>query len=279
MKSLIDAIKTSVNTPRNDGKLHFSGDLQNPRHSALAHKHGIPASDKPWMNTFPLLQGTAVHEEVHRIMDSTDGWVYYPEQYVEVSEEHGFKYEWCGTVDAYLEDPDGNSWLVDYKTTSGVGLSFMNDAKPEHLLQVSAYYHFGPKIPNMRVGILYLPTSPDYKRRWSEPVFYEVQPLTLDELSARMNSVESAITEYLINGILPDPILGETIWKHNKRAKQWELWYKPHYTSVYCPWKNEDKDVCGCSKQVFELVGISGTDPNESEENVDSEGTDTEVSA
>jgi len=259
LKSLIDTIKWKVNQPRVDEYLHFSTDLQNPRHTCISWEHGYPMVDRPWMNTFPLLQGTAIHEFVHTIMHDAEDWNYASEQSIMVDHRD---FPWTGTVDAYLDNPDGETWLIDYKTASGVSLSFMEEAKSEHVLQVSAYYHYGVAIPNLRVGILYLPSSPDYKRRWEEPRFYEIQPLSKDEVSQRMLEVEQAITNYRFNGVLPDPIMGENVWKHNKRNKNWELWYKPHYSSMFCPWRGQEVDPCGCSTLKPELMEVVEEDPN-----------------
>jgi hypothetical protein len=212
------------------------------------------------MNTFPLLQGTAVHEYVHTVMLNQDKWKYYSEKSITISDR---KYPWTGTADAYLVNPDGEEWLVDYKTASGVGLTFMDGPKPDHIMQVSAYYHFGPKIPNLRVGILYLPSSPDYKRRWSEPIFYEIEPLSLEEVTNQMDYIEESIYLYTQHEVLPEPLQGEYSWKINKKNKNWEQWYKPHYTSMYCPWKDSENDPCGCSKQKPRLIRTSDTNPNE----------------
>jgi hypothetical protein len=216
--------------------------------------------DRPWMNTFPLLQGTAIHEYLHTVMQNEEDWNYVSEQSIVVDD---FDYPWTGTVDAYLTNPDRETWLIDYKTASGVSLSFINEPKPEHLLQVSAYYHYGIAIPNMRVGILYLPSSPDYKRRWEEPRFYEIEPRTKDEIDARIRRIENNISAYVANGDLPKPLEGEYSWKYNKRNKNWEHWYKPHYSSMYCPWRGLENDPCGCSNQKAELLETSDTDPNE----------------
>jgi hypothetical protein len=260
LKSLIDTIKSYVNTPRVDEYLHFSTDLQNPRHTCINWLHGQPTVDKPWMNTFPLLQGSAVHEYIHTIFHDDDRWKYVSEQPIFVEDR---EFPWKGTVDAYLEDKDGTPWLIDYKTASGVSLSFMNEPKPEHVLQASAYYHYGISIPGLRVGIVYLPSSPDYKRRWEEPRFYEVQPLSKDTIDTRMTLIEDYIIEYVKTGTLPDPLAGEYNWKHNKKAKVWEEWYKPHYTSLYCPWKDEEADLCGCSIDKARIVATSDIDPTE----------------
>jgi hypothetical protein len=263
LQSLINSIKRDVTTPRNDRMLHFSTDLQNPRHTALAWKHSIPDTVKPWANTLPLLQGTAIHEEVHRIMDRQEDWNYASEQSILVDDEQ-FSFPWCGTVDAYLENPDGEVWLVDYKTISGSSFGFLNDEpKPEHLLQVSAYYHFGPQIPNLRVGILYLPTSADYKRRWHEPLFIEVKPLDRGNILQMMTFVEDAIMSYENDSILPAVLAGTTTWKQNKKEKVWELWYKPHYSSLFCPWKDDLTDPCGCSTIKAQIIETSETNPNE----------------
>ena len=257
MKSLIDTIKWEVNKPRVDEYLHFSTDLQNPRHTCLSWVHGYPMIDRPWMNTFPLLQGTAIHEYIHTIIHNRNDWVYSSEIPIYVEDRD---FPWKGTVDAYLQDHDNITWLIDYKTASGVSLSFMNEPKPEHVLQVSAYYHYGFNIVD-KVGILYLPSSPDYKRRWEEPRFYEIQPLSIDEVTQRMLEVEQAITNYLTNGILPDPLMGDNVWKKNKRNKTMELWYKPHYSSMFCPWRGLEDDPCNCSTQTVELMEVVDIDP------------------
>lgn len=259
MRSLIDVIKQEVNSPRVDKNLHFSTDLQNPRHTCIAWVHGYPEVNRPWMNTFPLLQGTAVHEYIHTVIHDNENWNYASEQPIVVND---FDYPWVGTADAYLDNPEGETWLVDYKTASGVSLSFMNAPKPEHVLQVSAYYHYGISLPNLRVGILYLPSSPDYKRRWEEPRFYEIEPLSKDEIDARMRRIEYYISCYVAHGDLPEPLKGDTSWKHKKREKVWELWYKPHYSSMFCPWKDQEIDLCGCSTQKAKLMEVVDIDPN-----------------
>jgi hypothetical protein len=260
MKSLINEIKKAVTQPRYDKMLHFSTDLQNPRHTALAEKHPIPHVIRPWANTLPLLQGTAIHEEVHRIMDRADGWNYVSEQTILVDDVTDFV--WSGTVDAYLENPDGEVWLVDYKTISGNSLGFLNDQpKPEHLMQVSAYYHFGVPVPHMRVGILYLPTTPDYRRRWHEPVFMEVKPLDKGNIIQMMTYVCDAIVAYEDDGTLPDILPGTTEWKYNKKEKQWEHWYRPHYSTLFCPWRDEDYDPCCCSNEKPYIMEVSDEAP------------------
>jgi hypothetical protein len=130
-------------------------------------------------------------------------------------------------------------------------------------MQVSAYYHFGPTIPDLRVGILYLPSSPDYKRRWAEPVFYEIEPLSLEEVTKQMDYIEESIYLYTKYEVLPKPLKGEYSWKVNKKNKNWEHWYKPHYTSMYCPWKDQEVDLCGCSTEKAYIVETSDIDPAE----------------
>jgi hypothetical protein len=38
------------------------------------------------MNTFPLLQGTAVHEYVHTVMENEEGWNYISEKKIKVKD-------------------------------------------------------------------------------------------------------------------------------------------------------------------------------------------------
>jgi hypothetical protein len=262
MKTLIDAIKQATNSPRNDGMLHFSSHLQHDRHTVLYYHHGYPnVWDKPWMNTLPLLQGTAIHEQIHTIM----GEAHQPyASEVEIS-CNDFQYPWVGTADAYMEDESGNLMLVDYKTISGTSFGFLDGPKPEHIMQVSAYYHFG--MPGVHsVGILYLPTTPDYKRRWPEPVFYYVTPLSEDTIVKRIEQVEYWIKAYADDPVmLPDFPVGEHEWKQNKKERRWELWYKPHYSTLFCPWKDQENDPCGCSTEKkmhignwYEYNGVEG---------------------
>ena len=254
MKALVDHVKMAISEPRVDDYLHFSGDLCNDRHTAIASVHAKPHTIRHWANTFPLLQGTAVHEAFHEIMEDAEDWEYISEQPVYYTGDE-MKFEWMGTADAYLETPDGEYWLVDYKTISGASLSFLEGVKPEHLFQISAYYHFGVTVPNMRVGVLYIPTSPDYRRRWSDPIFYEVEPLSEKLLLSRMHSVETAIIEYQDYGKVPALLMGEYRWKKNAKEKKWDLTYHPHYTSMFCPWAGMDDDPCGCSKLKPEYIG------------------------
>lgn len=254
MKSLIDAIKQATLEPRNDKLLHFSSHLTHNRHTALYWWYGYPANyDQPWASTLPLLQGNAIHNEIHRIMEDKHK-PYVSEQLIAPYDDN-FKYPWCGTADAYTEDEKGNVCLVDYKTISGAGMTFLDQPKPEHVLQVSCYYHFNV-VRVDRVGILYLPTSMDYVRRWHEPVYFDVTPVPKEDLVKIIGGVESDISIYHSTRMLPDWPEGEYLWKENKRNKNWELNYRPHYSTFYCPWKvlGED-DPCGCSKDKPMKIG------------------------
>jgi hypothetical protein len=108
-----------------------------------------------------------------------------------------------------------------------------------------------------------LPSSPDYKRRWAEPVFYEIEPLSLEEVTKQMDYIEGSIYLYTKHEVLPKPLKGEYSWKVNKKNKNWEHWYKPHYTSMYCPWKDQEVDLCGCSTEKAYIVETSDIDPAE----------------
>lgn len=253
MKSLINVIKEQTLSPRNDGMLHFSSHLNHNRHTALYWWYGYPPYQaQPWANTLPLLQGTSIHEQLHRLME--EHHKPYASEISILAEDEGFTYPWTGTVDAYTEDEDGRVWLLDYKTISGASLTFLDGPKKEHIMQVSAYYHYG--MPNVdKVGILYLPTSQDYKRQWHEPIFYEVQPWPRNVLDSHIRAVETDILIYESTRMLPPAPQGDFRWKQNKRNKCWELHYRPHYATMYCPWKHLDDDPCGCSKIKATMVG------------------------
>lgn len=251
MSGLISGLKAALSAPRNDNTLHFSQHLQHDRHTAIYHVYGYPTVNQPWGNLFPLVQGTGVHNTIHEIMPTVEGVEEYTPEYTVTAPKEDFKYQWGGTVDAimryYNED-----WIVDYKTISGAGMSFLDgEVKPEHKLQVSAYKAFLPD-NNFTTGILYLPSSPDYKRKWAEPVFMAFDAFTRAQVYARMLNVEKAIDLYRHSGELPDEPSGEYVWK--TKYKYWQLVYKPHYTSMFCPWASLHDDPCGCSKATYKVV-------------------------
>jgi hypothetical protein len=249
MKSLVNNLKDALSEPRNDGILHFSQHLQHDRHTVLYMEYGYPKVVQAWGRVFPLVQGTGVHETVHTIMSGL-----YP-KYVpefEIRADDSFQFSWGGTADAYVEDHDGSVWLIDYKTISGPGVEFLEDEpKEDHIWQVSAYYHFGPT-QACKTGVLYLPSSAGYKRDWAEPRFLPFEPLERDTLINRMLSIEEAISLYRTDNILPEYPEGSYSWK--KKGKKYELLYRPHYTSMFCPWASLDDDPCKCSNQTQKIV-------------------------
>ena len=251
MSGLISSLKAALSTPRNDGTLHFSQHLQHDRHTVLYYEYGYPNVDSPWSNVFPLVQGTGVHNLVHEAMCNLTGMAQYTPEFAVKAPEEDFKYPWGGTVDAIMSYY-GENWIIDYKTISGAGMSFLDgEVKPEHKLQVSAYKTFLPDM-DFTTGILYLPSSPDYKRRWDEPVLMAFEPYTSKQIYARMHNVEAAIDSYVSTGALPDAPLGEYVWK--KKYKYWQAVYKPHYTSMFCPWASLHDDPCGCSKATYKVI-------------------------
>jgi hypothetical protein len=242
---LVSLLKKTIATPRNDNMLHFSQHLQHDRHAALYYAHGYPSVPDPsWQSIFPLLQGTAIHETIHEILQKN--LEKYKAEHPIIAKDPDLTLEWTGTADAYAM-LDGEFWLLDYKTISGVGMSFLdNQPKPEHVMQVSAYYHFGPS-QKCKTGIVYFPTTPDYKKRWEEPRLIEFDPLPKRDIIARMRQVEEAIHDYEEDDTLPDYPAGEYTWK--KTNKVYKLWYRPHYSSLFCPWAAFHDDPCGCSQQ------------------------------
>lgn len=247
--NLIGLLKQHWASPRNDGMLHFSQHLQHDRHAVLAYTHGYPSVELPWSRVFPLVQGTGIHDLIHQAMDSLFD-KYQPE--VWIGPYHtDLGHTWVGTADAYVEI-DGQAWLLDYKTISGPGALFL-DGKPkdEHILQVSAYYHFGP-MQNCKTAVVYFPTGPDYHKRWQEPMFLPFEPMHRVDVHERMVSVENAIFTAIETGVLPDAPKGEYVWK--KQGKTWKLIYRPHYTTMFCPWGSLIDDPCGCSQDEGKLI-------------------------
>jgi hypothetical protein len=58
------------------------------------------------------------------MMGDVEDWNYISEQPIYYTGTD-MAFEWMGTADAYLETPDTQYWLIDYKTISGAGLSFL----------------------------------------------------------------------------------------------------------------------------------------------------------
>lgn len=245
MKSLIDDLKSSLSEPRNDGMLHFSQHLQHDRHAAIYMKYGYPKANLSWGRMFPLVQGTGVHETIHvHMKDICEHYLAEHEIFVTA----GFQYPWTGSVDAFAKY-QGEYWILDYKTISGAGMFFLGDEpKEDHILQVSAYHAFRPESNQVwRTAVIYLPSSPDYKRNWDEPRMIEFKPLDKQTIIDRMLEVEEHISLYADTGFLPPWPAPSYKWK--QKGKTWHLEERPHYTSMFCPWASLIDDPCGCSKQ------------------------------
>lgn len=246
---IVDRLKRALSEPRNDEMLHFSQHLQHDRHTALYMEYGYPTVDYPWGRIFPLVQGTGVHETIHATMQKLYP-KYVPEHEIKAKDK-SLEFPWLGTADAYVEI-DGEVWLLDYKTISGAGMGFLTDQpKPEHILQVSAYYHFGPT-QDCKTAVLYLPSSPGYTKKWEEPAFISFDPVEKYTLLQRMKEAENAIWDYKEYSRLPATPEGEWAWK--KRGKMYKLEYRPHYTTMFCPWASLVDDPCGCSNETGKTV-------------------------
>jgi hypothetical protein len=239
-----------ANQVRNDGKLHFSSHLQHARHAVLAHEIGYPETRKEWGSVAQLVSGTAMHEELHRIMGAALAPEYHSEITVPPININGI--EWTGTADA-VTVLDGQRWLIDYKNTSSMTFDYLNGKpKDDHILQVSAYYYFLPEEliqPGTKCGVLYIPSSANFSRKWADPTFLEFEPVPYDDVVGVMQTTGDAIHQYRKDGTLPAAPTGEWSWKMNKRKNVQELLYKPHWASRYCPWSSLFDDPCECSTE------------------------------
>lgn len=247
---LLEAFKRKLNEPRNDGMLHFSQHLQHDRHAVLYMVYGYPQVDQPWGRMFPLVQGTGIHETIHKVMPELCE-EYVPEFNLMVSD--GFAYPWTGTVDAFVKYK-GENYILDYKTISGAGMMFLSDEpKEDHIWQVSAYHAFRPT-PHVKfkTAVMYFPSSGDYKKNWDEPRMLEFEPLPKKDVVRRMLDVEDAIDTYKADGTLPDLLEPSYTWK--QKGQTWHLEKRPHYTTMFCPWASLYDDPCGCSKDSFEII-------------------------
>ena len=265
-----------ANETRNDGKLHFSSGLQHDRHSVLGYVHGYPHVDRHWGDVAQLITGTSIHEYLHQMFAKDLRLQIYKSE-LPVSDIIINDMAWTGTADAFIIDSEGQSWLVDYKTTSSNTFEYLRGTpKPEHIMQVSAYYHFltdgnGDDLPEgTKCGIMYVPVSPTFSRKWAEPTFMEFDPLPVGDVIRVMERVTDRIIDYKLGEPLPDAPTGDWVWKFDKRAKKWKFTYKPHWSARFCPWAPLLDDPCGCSTQ--EPVNGGSWNPETNEYDLTSEG-------
>lgn len=255
-----------ANSVRNDGMLHFSSALQHDRHAVLGYVHGYPEIERKWGDVAQLITGTAIHEYMHTLMlDKFGETAYRHEVTVEPIDVGG--YLWTGTADAVVS-VDDTTWLIDYKTTSSNTFEYLNGRpKDEHIMQMSAYYHLlydsGLSSYDARCGVLYIPTSPTFNRKWADPTFMEFEPLTYDTVYFQMDWVGTCINVYKEANLLPEIPDGEWSWKFDKRAKKWKFNYKPHWSTRFCPWAPLIDDPCGCSTSEIIVGGTYDPTTNE----------------
>lgn len=259
---ILTRLQRHLSQPRNDKRLHFSQHLQHDRHTAIYAEYGYPYVEQEWGHVFPLIQGTGVHETIHAAMADLYP-KYVPEHEILLdNNQYGLDHTWVGTADAYVEDEDGQVWLLDYKTISGAGYGFLEgEVKPEHKWQVSAYYQLGPT-QECKTAIIYFPTSPNYKRQWAEPIMIEFEPYSKEEVLERMFQVEQAVMDYVSHDELPPIPEGSYQWYDKGRSwsGNYNLIYKPHYTRFFCPWAALPDDPCGCYTTEKRLVVAEYTD-------------------
>ena len=262
-KYLID----HANKTRNDGMMHFSSGLQNARHAVLGYVHGYPEVKRHWGEVAQLITGTAIHEYMHDMFteESKNRTLFYsPEIPIEPVDINGVL--WTGTADAVIIDDTGQKWLIDYKTTSSNTFEYL-DGKPktDHIIQVSAYYHFMREhnLDDAKCAIMYIPTSPTYSRKWAEPTLMEFEPVGKEHIIDIMKYVTKGIYTYQDSGFRPAIPDGEWGWKFDKRAKKWKLSHKPHWSTRFCPWEHDLNDPCTCSTETIKDGGTWCPETNE----------------
>lgn len=258
-----------------DGLLHCSSDiLGSLRHSQL-RLAGAPTLENELVQDIRLRTGTMWHEYLATqilqglaVMSEIKVTKYLPEG-------------WAGTADWLFWDWEKRCFVLgDLKTIRGEGMYYVerDGAKPEHIAQLSAYYHAlkDSGMP-LRRGffVCYLPMNPDSDKRMEsvEPVMIDCIPMSKDYLHGIMQEKwekSQAYLEWFKNGEPnwamssygdhnrflnpklepPTPREQKTFW--DRKAGIYNIKLVPSWKTKYCPYPNE---LCDCSEQGETKIG------------------------
>lgn len=248
----------------NDGLLHASSHMVGPLRHAQLDVAGAPSLPEGLIRQVPMWTGTMWHEWLQGRLKQLGVPVM-----MEVKLSPWLPKGWGGTADLFVYNPEYRAFvLVDLKTTKGDGLKWIrkDGAKPEHMHQVSAYWWAAKKmgIPlTKHAAIYYLPmTDTRDRNEVVEPILCEITPLPMKMLHAEMRSRQEAVAayvdslpfgtdpngpalpleDYLTPELAPVPDRVQAL-QYDKRAGQWNLQLKPHWSSMFCTYPLE---LCDC---------------------------------
>lgn len=246
-----------------DGLLHASTDIVGSLRHTMLRLAGAPKAPEKIASLIRLETGTMWHTRLNGVLDRNwRGPVTH-----EIPVGAGLPEGWGGTADTLLSIDDGY-YLLDYKTTKGEGIQYVlqDGAKPEHVAQVSAYYH---ALVNMGFnmvgcGVWYIPMNEDYKAEDGViPTLQELKPLPkgplFEDMAIRRLQVDaylqslsivppsgfglstaSDVLYYLTDELAP---VMEREQKLMKKGGQYNVVLFPHWSSMFCPY---DDALCNC---------------------------------
>lgn len=262
---VIDALHNSLRAERReeDGLLHCSSDLLGSLRHAQLRIAGAPTLTSELLSDITLKTGTMWHEYLGEVLQNKGVPVVR-----ELSVTPWLPEGWAGTADYLFFDPEHQAWvLADLKTMKGEGIRFVkkDGAKPEHLWQLSAYYHAlvdaGFEIVD-RFSIIYLPKNdtPD-KNDSVEPVVADCKPLPKELLWEVMEERRNELMIYLptvkaqdayVTPWIADPMPRVQKMWWNSKTEVFDVKLVPHWSSAYCPYPNE---LCDCSEAGTTKIG------------------------
>lgn len=248
----------------NDGLLHSSSHMVGPLRHVQLDVAGAPKLPEGLIRQVPMYTGTMWHAWLNDRIKSLG----IPAM-MEVKLTPWLPQGWGGTADLFIYNPEFQAFvLVDAKTTKGDSLKWIkkDGAKPEHVHQVSSYWHAAKKmgLPLAKEALVfYLPmTDTRDKNEIVEPLEIMVTPLPARALHAEMKSRKDAVAAYVDSlpfGYDPNgpalavetylteelaPVPGRTqVLKRAYKTGVDEVLLVPHWSSMFCAYPLE---LCDC---------------------------------
>ena len=266
-------------------KLYCSSDILGSLRHAQLRLAGAPSIDRGYIDLIRLETGTMWHDRILKIL-ADEGLAVMGEVRLSPWLPEG----WGGRADWLFWDFERRCFVLgDLKTTKGEGMYYIerDGAKPDHVAQLSAYYHalVASGMPvRKRMFVCYLPLSADSDGRVEEvePVIAPVTPWPKDDLWSLMTERWEQTQEYLewfandepnlamssygyhnlfINAKLAAPLARDQRMFWDKTKQQYDVKLVPDWRTKFCPYPIE---LCNCSEQGQTKIGhFTMTDNNE----------------
>jgi hypothetical protein len=264
--NLVSAIHESLREDRRppDGLLHCSGDLVGSLRHSMLRAAGAPTVESELISDIRLMTGTFWHRYVGSVL--VERGVPFMQ---EVRLDKWLPEGWAGTADWLFWNEDYGAFaLGDLKTTKGEAMKFIgkDGVKPEHLWQLSAYWHalHDAGIPLITgIAVLYLPmNNTQDKQEQIEPILHECDPLSREVVHEEMERRWAATKAYLASldphepvfvneHLAPEQERVQKLW-WNKTRQTFDVKLVRHWSADFCPYPNE---LCACSEAPQEKIG------------------------